>query len=95
MSEPVDIPSYPSFNIQHLEILPALSAKLQYFEIPTSAPMMSSEEKAAFLDILIKCVVPHVSDTETGFQVTYLQNEDCAQAIRRLNSGFQWVKSNQ
>ena len=94
MSEPVDIPSYPSLNIQHLEILPALSAKLQYFDIPYSAPMMSCEEKVAYLDILIKCVVPHISDIETGFQVTYLQNENYAQAIRRINSGFQWVKSN-
>ena len=57
--------------------------------------MMSSEEKAAFLDIFIKCVTPYVGDTETGFRIIFLQNDDSAEAIRRLNSGFSLEKANQ
>ena len=57
--------------------------------------MMSSDEKAAFLNILINCVTSYVGDTETSFRITFLQNDDSAEAIRRLNSGFSWVKANQ
>ena len=72
MSEPIDILEYPNLNIHHLEILPVFSARLQYHEIPSSAPMMSSDEKVAFLDILIKCVTPYVGDTETELKFQQL-----------------------
>ena len=56
---------------------------------------MSFDEIAACLDILLKQVVPSVTDIETGFQITFLQNNPAAQTLRQLNSWFQWVKANQ
>ena len=56
---------------------------------------MTPDEKATFLDIMLKCVVPYVQDTETGFRITFLSNDDGAEAIRKLNSDFAWVKANQ
>ena len=68
--------------------MPNLAAKLQYHEIPCSPPLMSSDEKAAFIDIMLKCVIPCVGDTETGFRITFLSNDDGAEAIPKLKPIF-------
>ena len=50
----VESGSYPLLSVEQLEVLPVLSAKLQYFEIPTVAPAMSQDEKIQFLDVILK-----------------------------------------
>ena len=86
--------SYPLLSVQQLEVLPVLSAKLQYFEIPTVAPAMSQDEKIQFLDVILKCFVHEVNNLETGFKITYLLDDTTAAAIRAINSGFSWVRPN-
>ena len=86
--------SYPLLSVQQLEVLPVLSTKLQYFEIPTLASAMSQDEKIQLLDVILKCFVHEVSNLETGFKITYLLDDSAASSIRAINSGFSWVRPN-
>ena len=86
--------SYPLLSVQQLEVLPVLSAKLQYFEIPTVAPAMSQDEKIQLLDAVLKCFVHEVTNLETGFKITYLLDDSAASSIRAINSIFSWVRPN-
>ena len=95
MSEYIQVANYPSLNVEHLEILPNLAAKLQYHEVPTVPPIMSQDKKSAFLDVLLKCFLPSVTNIETGFKISYHQDDQAALAIRSISTGFQWVESNQ
>ena len=94
MSDFLQPGSYPTLSVQQLEVLPALSAKLQYVEIPSVAPSMSQDEKIHFLDIMLKCFVHEVANLETGFKITYLLDDSSASAIRAIKSGFSWVRPN-
>ena len=53
---------------------------------------MSQDEKINFLDI--KCFVHEVANLETGFKIIYLLDDILAAAIRAIDSGFSWVRSN-
>ena len=77
-------PSYPSLRTEHLEILPTLSQRICYQDIPTMMPALSSDEKATFLNIMVKCFVPDVTNLETAFHISFLDNDDAA-----------WVKKTQ
>ena len=74
-------PSYPSLRTEHLEILPTLSQRICYQDIPTMMPALSSDEKATFLNIMVKCFVPDVTNLETAFHISFLDNDDAATAI--------------
>ena len=93
MSEPVT--TYPNLRSEHLEILPNLSNKIDYQEIPTMLPVLSSDEKANFLNIILKCFVPDVSIEETKFHISFLEIEEAAEAIKAISPQFSWVKKNQ
>ena len=88
MSEYIQPGNYPTLSVQHLEILPNLSAKLQYFEVPTVAPAMSYEEKTTLLDVILKCFLHEETNIETGFKITYLLDDQDASAIRATNLVF-------
>ena len=74
MSDQIQVLDYPNLREEHLEILPNLSLRIQYQDIPTVAPVLSSEDKAAFLDILVKCFHPSVTNIETRFRISFLEN---------------------
>ena len=61
MSEYIQVLDYPNLSEEHLEILPNLNVKLQYQDVPTVAPILSHEEKAQFLDVILKCFHPSVT----------------------------------
>ena len=86
--------SYLLLSIQPLEVLPVLSAKLQYFEIPNVAPAMSQDEKIQLLNTILKCFAHEVNNLETGFKIKYLLDDTSAAAIRAINSGFSCVRPN-
>ena len=93
MSEYIQVSDYTSLSEEHLEILPNLTVKLQYQDVPTVAPILSHEEKAALLDVLLKCFHPSVTNIETGFKISFLEHDQAASAIRSISPGFQWVKN--
>ena len=93
MSDFIHPGSYPILSVAALEVLPVLSAKLQYVEIPSTAPPMSQDEKIQFLDIILKCFKHEVNNHETRFQITFLTDDSSAASIRAINSGFSWVRS--
>ena len=88
-------PSYPSLRTEHLEILPTLSQRICYQDIPTMMPALSSDEKATFLNIMVKCFVPDVTNLETAFHISFLDNDDAATAIKQISPQFIWVKKTQ
>ena len=51
MSEP--LVSYPNLGPEHLEILPNLSNKIAYQDVPTTIPPLSPDQKASFLDAIL------------------------------------------
>ena len=85
MSEYIQPGNYPILSTQHLEILPNLSARLQYCEVPTVPPIMSHEEKTTFLDVLLKCFLHEETNIETGFKISYLLDDQAASAIRAIS----------
>ena len=93
MSEPVA--TYPNLRSEHLEILPNLSNKIDYMEIPTTLPVLSSNEKANFLDTILKCFIPNVTMEETKFHISFLESEEAVDAIKAISPQFSWVKKNQ
>ena len=95
MSDQVQTPSYPSLRTEHLEILPNLSQRICYQDIPTMMPALSSDEKATFLNIMVKCFVPDTTNEETKFHISFLDNDEAATAIRQISPQFSWVKRNQ
>ena len=95
MSDQVQILNYPSLRDEHLEILPNLSQRIHYQDIPTLAPALSSEEKASFLNIMVKCFRPDVTNLETKFQISFLDNDDASAAIRQISPQLSWVKNTQ
>ena len=66
MSEYIQVSDYPSLSEEHLEILPNLTVKLQYQDVPTVAPILSYEEKSALLDVLLKCFHPMLQIFKPG-----------------------------
>ena len=95
MSDQIQVLDYPSLRDEYLEILPNLSLRIQYQDIPTVAPALSSEDKAAFLDILLKCFHPSVTNLETRFQISFLENDEASSAIRAISPQLNWVKNTQ
>ena len=93
MSEVVS--SYPSLKSEHLEILPNLSIKILYQEIPSSLPNLTVEEKAVFLNTVAKFFIEDNTIDETKFRITYLDNDVAPEAIRQISPQFSWVKRNQ
>ena len=89
------VATYPSLRSEHLEILPNLSNRILYQDIPTTLPSLSSDEKATFLSIMIKCFVPDISNEETKFHISFLDNDQAPTAIRAISPQFSWVKRNQ
>ena len=89
------VPTYPSLRSEHLEILPNLSNRISYQDIPTTLPALSSDEKANFLNTMIKCFVPDVTNEETKFRISFLDNDEAPTAIRQISPQFSWVKRNQ
>ena len=89
------VPTYPSLRSEHLEILPNLSNRILYQDIPTTLPSLSSDEKATFLNIMVKCFVPDISNEETKFHISFLDNDQAPTAIRAISPQFSWVKRNQ
>ena len=79
------VPNYPSLRSEHLEILPNLSNRILYQDVPTSLPVLSSEEKANFLNTVVKCFIPDVTIEETKFRISFLDNEDAPTAIRAIS----------
>ena len=90
MSEPVA--SYPDLGPEHLEILPNLSNKINYQDVPTTLPPLSPEQKASFLDAILKCFVPNVTMEETKFHISFLENEEAVRAIKGISPQFSWPK---
>ena len=78
------VPNYPSLRSEHLEILPNLSNRILYQDVPTTLPVLSSDEKATFLNTIVKCFVPDVTIEETKFRISFLDNEDAPTAIRQI-----------
>ena len=95
MSEYIQVLDYPNLSKEHLEILPNLNVKLQYQDVPTIAPILSHEEKAQFLDVILKCFHPSVTNIETGFKISFLEDDRASSQIRAISPGFQWVKNSQ
>ena len=93
MSEP--LASYPNLGPEHLEILPNLSNKIAYQDVPTTIPPLSPEQKASFLDAILKCFVPNLTLEETKFHISFLENEDAVRTIKGISPQFSWAKRNQ
>ena len=89
------VPTYPSLRSEHLKILPNLSNRICYQEIPTTLPSLSSDEKANFLNIILKCFVPDISNEETKFHISFLDSEEAPAAVKAISPQFSWVKKNQ
>ena len=89
------VATYPNLRSEHLKILPNLSNRILYQEIPTTIPSLSSDEKANFLNIILKCFVPDISNEETKFHISFLDNEEAPEAIKAVSPHFSWVKRNQ
>ena len=87
MSEYIRVLDYPNLSEEHLEILPNLNLKLQYQDVPTVAPILSHE--AQFLNVILKCFHPSVTNIETGFKISFLEDDQAASAIRSISPGFQ------
>ena len=95
MSDLISSSSYPSLKTEHLEILPNLSNKILYQEIPSSLPNLTVEEKAVFLNTVAKFFIEDNTIDETKFRITYLDNDVAPEAIRQISPQFSWVKRNQ
>ena len=93
MSEP--LASYPNLGPEHLEILPNLSNKIAYQDVPTTIPPLSPDQKASFLDAILKCFVPNATLEETKFHISFLENEDAVRTIKGISPQFSWAKRNQ
>ena len=86
MSEP--LASYPNLGPEHLEILPNLSNKIAYQDVPTTIPPLSPDQKASFLDAILKCFVPNATLDETKFHISFLENEDAVRTIKGISPVF-------
>ena len=95
MSQYIQVLDYHNLSEEHLEILPNLNLKIQYQDVPTVAPILSPEEKAQFLDVILKCFHPSVTNIETGFKISFLEDDRASSQIRAISPGFQWVKNSQ
>ena len=95
MSDQIPTTQYPSLKLEYLEIIPNLSNRILYQEIPTDIPNLSLEEKAKFLDTVLKIFVEDVNLEETGFRIKYLDDDSYSQAFRALHKDFAWVQPNQ
>ena len=89
------VATYPNLRSEHLKILPNLSNRILYQEIPTTIPSLSSDEKANFLNIILKCFVPDISNEETKFHISFLDSEEAPAAVKAISPHFSWVKKNQ
>ena len=88
------VATYPSLRSEHLKILPNLSNRICYQEIPTTFPSLSSDEKDNFLNIILKCFVPDISNEETKFHISFLDSEEAPAAVKAISPHFSWVKKN-
>ena len=95
MSDQISSANYTSLKTEYLEILPNLSNKILYQEIPSSLPNLTVEEKAVFLHTILKTFVENNSLDETKFRITYLDDDTAPQAIRQISPEFSWVRCNQ
>ena len=95
MSDQISSANYPSLKTEYLEILPNLSNKILYQEIPSSLPNLTVEEKAVFLHTIAKFFIEDTSLDETKFRITYLDDDIAPQAIRQISPQFSWVRCNQ
>ena len=95
MSDQIATTNYPSLKSEYLEIIPNLSNKILYQEIPTSLPNLSLEEKALFLNTLLKTFNEDNNLEETRFRITYLNDDTASQAFRAINQELSWVRPNQ
>ena len=94
MSDLISSSNYPSLKTEYLEILPNLSNKILYQEIPSSLPNLTVEEKVVFLNTVAKFFIEDNSIDETKFRITYLDNDVAPQAIRQISPQFSWVRCN-
>ena len=95
MSDQISTENYPSLKTKYLEIIPNLSNKILYQEIPSSLPNLNLEEKAVFLHTLLKTFVEDNNLDETKFRINYLDDDTAPQAFRAISPELSWVKPNQ
>ena len=95
MSDQISSANYPSLKTEYLEILPNLSNKILYQEIPSSLPNLTVEEKAVFLNTILKTFVEDNSLDEIKFRINYLDDDTAPQAFRQISPEFSWVRCNQ
>ena len=95
MSDQIATTQYPSLKMEYLEIIPNLSNRILYQEIPTDIPNLSLEEKANFLNTILKIFVEDTNLEETRFRITYLDDDTHSQAFSALHQEFSWVQPNQ
>ena len=95
MSDQIATTQYPSLKMEYLEIIPNLSNRILYQEIPTDIPNLSLEEKANFLNTILKIFVEDTNLEETRFRIKYLDDDTHSQAFRALHQEFSWVQPNQ
>ena len=95
MSDQVSTENYPSLKTEYLEIIPNLSNKILYQEIPSSLPNLNLEEKAVFLHTLLKTFIEDNNLEETKFRITYLDDDTAPQAFRAISPELSWVRPNQ
>ena len=95
MSDQIATTQYPSLKSEYLEIIPNLSNRILYQEIPTCLPNLSLEEKALFLNTILKIFVEDTNLEEIRFRITYLDDDTHSQAFRALHQEFSWVQPNQ
>ena len=95
MSDQISTENYPSLKSEYLEIIPNLSNKILYQEIPASLPNLNLEEKALFLHTLLKTFIEDNNLEETKFRITYLDDDTASQAFRAITQELSWVRPNQ
>ena len=61
MSDQIATTQYPSLKSEYLEIIPNLSNRILYQEVPTDLPNLSLEEKALFLNTLLETFIEDTS----------------------------------
>ena len=93
MSDLISSSNYPSLKTEYLEILPNLSNKILYQEIPSSLPNLTVEEKAVFLNTIAKFFIEDTSLNETKFRITYLDDDVAPQAIRQILHGLDAIST--
>merc|ERR1712082_396656 len=78
--------THPTFNEHHIHPHTIRSIKTRLHQLhtpryhpiqhPTTLPPLSSDEKATFLNIMVKCFVPDITNEETKFHISFLDNDE-------------------